>query len=156
MIIPSLLLKQLYTFGSLENIETGARFTMKNRLNDATLIGIEYITINKTDIDLSDVSIEETTGNIFKVSHISEQQPFDFPLKKSINLNLPDLKLILGKHKVKIGFKTKEYGLLKVKVTDAISDKKAKTVSIPYSKDDDYSKDMIKKRQKFCRRFFWG
>ena len=35
MFVPSLLLKQLYTFGSLKNIEDGIQFSIKNRLNDA-------------------------------------------------------------------------------------------------------------------------
>ncbi len=38
--IPSALLNKLYTVGSLKNTETGTQFAIKNRLTDATLIGI--------------------------------------------------------------------------------------------------------------------
>ena len=45
MKIPSLILKQLYTFGSLENEADGVRFGLKNRLSDAVLTGVKEIKI---------------------------------------------------------------------------------------------------------------
>jgi hydroxymethylglutaryl-CoA reductase (NADPH) len=48
MKIPSLMLRQLYTFGSLESLEDGARFAIKNRLSDATLTHFSELRINKT------------------------------------------------------------------------------------------------------------
>ncbi len=41
--IPSLILKQLYTFSSLENIEGGIKFSLKNRHQhwDAHLFALE-------------------------------------------------------------------------------------------------------------------
>ncbi|MGZ6029184.1 MAG: hypothetical protein ACXWK5_07175 [Myxococcaceae bacterium] len=38
--IPQLLLRQLYTAGSLTNAAGGARFSLKNRLSDVTLTRI--------------------------------------------------------------------------------------------------------------------
>ena len=43
MMIPSLLLKQLYTFGSLQNSDEGVQFSIKNRLSDAILIAIQSV-----------------------------------------------------------------------------------------------------------------
>ena len=37
MKIPALILKQMYTLGSLENVEDGVRFSLKNRLSNATV-----------------------------------------------------------------------------------------------------------------------
>ena len=37
MKIPGLILKQMYTLGSLENVEDGVRFSLKNRLSNATV-----------------------------------------------------------------------------------------------------------------------
>ena len=39
MFIPTLLLKKLYTLGSLTNVERGVRFGIKNRLSNAEIIG---------------------------------------------------------------------------------------------------------------------
>ena len=41
--IPSMLLKQLYTFGSLANTERGVRFSLKNRLSDGTVTGLHHV-----------------------------------------------------------------------------------------------------------------
>ena len=46
MKIPSLILKQLYTFGSLENEGDGVRFSLKNRLSDSVLTKVYEIRID--------------------------------------------------------------------------------------------------------------
>ena len=38
--IPSMLLKQLHTNGSLRNTDDGVQFSVKNRLSDATFTGL--------------------------------------------------------------------------------------------------------------------
>ena len=50
--IPSLLLKQLYTLGSLENADTGVRFSVKNRLSDATLKGVQRVMFDGKQVPL--------------------------------------------------------------------------------------------------------
>ncbi|HHQ48973.1 MAG TPA: hydroxymethylglutaryl-CoA reductase, partial [Acidobacteria bacterium] len=52
MKIPSLILKQLYTFGSLEATPEGIQFAVKNRLSDATLVGLRKIVIDGTEVPL--------------------------------------------------------------------------------------------------------
>lgn len=46
MKVPALILKQLYTFGSLENRPDGVRFSLKNRLSDAKLVQIDGVRID--------------------------------------------------------------------------------------------------------------
>ena len=46
MLIPSMLLKKLYTLGSLKNAEQGVQFAVKNRLSDAELMGLRAIAID--------------------------------------------------------------------------------------------------------------
>ena len=46
MKIPSLVLKQLYTYGSLENTPDGVVFGLKNRLSDAVVTGINEIAVD--------------------------------------------------------------------------------------------------------------
>ena len=43
MLIPSLLLKKLYTLGSLKNTSEGVAFSIKNRLSDAELVGLRTV-----------------------------------------------------------------------------------------------------------------
>ena len=44
--IPSLILRQLYTFGSLTNVEQGVQFSVKNRLSDGTITGLKLIKLD--------------------------------------------------------------------------------------------------------------
>jgi len=53
--IPSLILKQLYTHGSLENLPEGVRFGLKNRLSDAVVTGISEIRVDKKVVPLSEI-----------------------------------------------------------------------------------------------------
>ena len=46
MRIPGMILRRLYTNGSLQNVDGGVRFEVKNRLSDATLTRISEIKIN--------------------------------------------------------------------------------------------------------------
>ncbi len=46
MKIPSLILKQLYTMGSLENVLGGVRFGLKNRLSDTTVTAVSGVAID--------------------------------------------------------------------------------------------------------------
>ena len=52
MEIPSLVLRQLYTFGSLENTSSGVQFALKNRLMDVTLTSLDFVRIDGDEADL--------------------------------------------------------------------------------------------------------
>ncbi len=43
--VPSMLLKQLYTRGSLRNASDGVVFSVKNRLSDAKLVALKKVEI---------------------------------------------------------------------------------------------------------------
>ena len=55
-VIPSLVLKQLYTFGSLQNNEHRVAFSVKNRLSDATLTAVSRVKLDGGDIPLAAVT----------------------------------------------------------------------------------------------------
>ena len=48
--IPSMLLKQLYTFGSLKNTPDGVEFSLKNRLSDTTVTGLQQVKIDDVEV----------------------------------------------------------------------------------------------------------
>ena len=52
MKIPTLVLKQLYTHGSLENTPDGVIFGLKNRLSDSVFTGILEIKVDKRAVPL--------------------------------------------------------------------------------------------------------
>jgi len=153
MLIPSLLLKQLHTFGSLENTANGVKFSLKNRLSDATLIGLSKVEIAGHDIPLDKVSIEADNGVAIKPSEITKESPIDFPLRKVIDVHAEMENLPEGKYKIRITFEAKPFGKLNLKVEDSITSKDEQRVVIPRNKTDDYSEEAIKERQKFVENY---
>ena len=61
--IPSLLLKQLYTFSSLENTSRGVRLALKNRLSDATVTGIRRVAVDGVEVPVDRIRIELPDGS---------------------------------------------------------------------------------------------
>lgn len=153
MMFPSLLLKQLYTFGSLRNTDGGVQFSVKNRLSDATLTGIRRVSINGESVPPEKVTLDLGGGNHLSLSDLAST-PLDFPLRRSIDFHLQGVgPLAIGKHSIEIEFDTKPFGKLKLKVEDSIQETDQKRIRIPRSEEDDYSEEIIKERQRFVEKF---
>lgn len=150
--IPSLLLRQLYTYGSLQNTENGFRFSVKNRLSDATITKVTGVTLNDASIDDSKVKLTLPDGSTANLSQISEVSPMALNLKDVVTFFVDGEKLERGKYKLAFSFHTKKIGTLEVSVEDSISDLE-KRVTIPVNKANDYSNEIIKERQKFVENY---
>ena len=149
MFIPSLLLKQLYTFGSLENGPEGVQFALKNRLSDASFTGLSGVKINGSSIALDLVTLDFGSGTILKPDQVSPSQPVDFPLRQTILLKAAIPPLAEGKHNIEITFQSKPFGKLSFSVDDAISGEDENRILIPRDPQDDFSPEIVKRRQKF-------
>jgi hydroxymethylglutaryl-CoA reductase (NADPH) len=150
--IPGLILKQLYNFGSLENAPGGVRFTVKNRLSDATIHRLAAIRIDGRDVPAGDLTLEleegETTRKV-RADAITAQAPIAFPLARTIGIHAADGHLEKGKHEIEISVDTTPFGVLSFKVQDAIEDRKAKPVAVPYDKEDNYTAKIVRQRLRF-------
>jgi len=153
MTIPSLLLKQLYTFGSLKNVKDGVQFTIKNRLSDATVTQFKRVVIDGQEVPRDRIKLDFGDGKPLSPDQISETNSVDFPLRKTVDIFSAIDPLQEGQHQLELIFDTKPYGELKVKVKCAIAEDKSDRIRIPRDKEDDYSKKIIKKRQKFVEDF---
>lgn len=153
MIIPSLLLKQLYTFGSLKNTDKGVSFGLKNRLSDATISGVSALFIAGVERNVSDITIQLSDGQTIEPSGVSPSSPINFPLKDTLDITVAIDSLPEGKHKIELHFEAKPFGKLKLKVEGAISQTDEKRIVIPRSRKDDYEEEIIKERQDFVEEF---
>ena len=152
MFIPSMILKQLYTNGSLENTDKGVQFSIKNRLKDTKLIQLNSIAINGNKIPLKNIILNLGKGETIESGSISKANSVDFPLKKTLTVELETKSLPIGKHEIEISVHAKPFGKIKFSVDDSIVDAKAKVVRIPRSDEDDYGKEIIKERQDFVEK----
>lgn len=153
MLIPSLILKQLYTFNSLKNIDGGIKFVLKNRLSDATFTGLKSVAIEGKSIPLAAVKLHLEDGTIISPENISAENPIQFPLKAVVEVHCTVPHLDNGKHQLEITFSADPFGDLVLKVEDGVSAKDDNRVVIPRNKLDDYSEEAIKERQKFTEDY---
>ncbi len=153
MPIPSLLLKQLYTFGSLKNGDQGVRFSLKNRLSDATITKLSGVSFDDRRVPIESITIELGEGTILQPQDIV-QNPVDFPLRSIVDIvcdidPLPD-----GKHAIEVHFTTKPFGKLKLKVDGSIvSELAEQPIKIPRNNTDDYADEIIQERQRFIEEY---
>jgi hydroxymethylglutaryl-CoA reductase (NADPH) len=153
MYIPRLLLKRLYTYSSLKNSDIGVQFSIKNRLSDARLIDIKKINIDQLEIPKEKISLTTSDGEKLSATEISPDSPIDFPLRKSITITSDCNALTNGKHKIEIYFIVDPFGELSFDIEDSISESTIDMPRVPRSQTDNYSEDVINKRQNFVENF---
>ena len=102
MLIPSLVLKQLHTFGSLSNTAYGVKFTLKNRLSDAQLTGIHRISIAGKEVPLAQVELDNGDGRVLTPGNIGKEAPLDFPLRKTLVVLCTCDHLPEGRHRIEV------------------------------------------------------
>jgi hydroxymethylglutaryl-CoA reductase (NADPH) len=151
MKIPSLILKQMYTLGSLENSEDGVRFSLKNRLSNATLTRLQEVRINGQAVPLDRLTLE-LDGSRVVGSSIGPTQAVAFPLAKVVHVHAQTERLPKGQHEISIAFDTTPFGALSFKVKDAIAER-VKRTTVPHDKDNDYTPEIVKARQQFIEEY---
>lgn len=153
MKIPSLILKQLYTFGSLNSDATGTRFALKNRLSDAIVTGFTGLELDGAAIPSDSIEFHLGDGEVITPDQISGDRPVSFPLGKILKVVVRGTSLEIGKHTVEIAFETSPFGALAFKVKDAVRAERDERVTVPLDKEDNYSERIIKTRQDFVKEF---
>jgi hydroxymethylglutaryl-CoA reductase (NADPH) len=153
MLVPSMLLRQLYTTNSLQNTDGGVRFSIKNRLQDVTLNGIEGIRINGEQVASERIELRFPDGRVVPASEVTEANPEVFALRAAFDVFCQGEHLPEGKHEIGIAFKTAGFGSLKFKVKDGLSTDSEHRVKLPRDPNDDYSESAIQTRQKFVEDY---
>ncbi len=148
MLIPQMLLRQLYTNGSLQNLEDGVQFSLKNRLADSKIKRCDKLLIDGEEVDMDKVSLVFDSGREIPARKVSEQ-PFDFPVRAVLHVCVEDMELSTDKHKIQLHFTAEPFGSLKLKVEDAIAAETDHIKRIPRNNENDYCDEIIKKRQAF-------
>lgn len=152
--IPTLILRQLYTFGSLENVTAGVQFSLKNRLSDATVKELRSLKIDGQEVLKHSVTVDLGEGVKIKLQDNMANPPsIDLPLGKSLNIVVHTTPLAKGKHLIEFDLDTDPFGELQFSVEDSISIGDESIVRIPRDSSDDYSDDIIAERQAFVESF---
>ncbi|HQY91889.1 MAG: hydroxymethylglutaryl-CoA reductase [Caldilinea sp.] len=150
--IPSMILKQLYTFGSLKNTPEGVKFSLKNRLSDATISGLHQVKFNDVAAPLAAITIVLDDGKVLTPDQLAAT-PIDFPLRRTVDIVCKVPALELGKHKIEVKFDADPFGALSLKVDGSIAAQEERRVHIPRDAADDYGDAAIKARQQFIEQY---
>lgn len=153
MFVPGALLKQLYTFGSLENTDQGVEFALKNRLKDATLTELCEVKINGESVALDRVHLFMAEGEVYRANEISADNAVEFPLRRTLHVRTEVSTLDTGKHEIELSFRANPFGVLTFSVEDSISVQNRTRTHIPRTEEDDYSAEIIEERQRFVSSF---
>lgn len=154
MFIPSTLLKQLYTRGSLTKQNSTVTFMLKNRLKDVTVKELLYVSLDGEKIAPEKVSVQLGADKILSMTEVNAGASVDFKLTDSITIILNiDEPISPEKRKLGISFKASPFGKLKFDVEDNISAADKPVKGIPRDPYDDYAEGIIKTRQQAFEKF---
>ncbi len=153
MKIPSLVLRQLYTNGSLTPTDDGVRFSLKNRLVDAKLTGLHRVTVDGEAVPAERLTLSLDDGTTLDAAGVSSSDPFDFPLSQIVHVHAPGIAVDEGVHKIELEFEIEGMGRLGFGVKDSVQDAQEDRVRLPRDPEDDYSEDAIRERQDFLEDY---
>jgi hydroxymethylglutaryl-CoA reductase (NADPH) len=152
MKIPGLILKQLYTLGSLENVEDGVRFALKNRLSDATVTRIAEVRVDGREVPPARLTLD-FDGQSLPAAQVTAANAIPFPLSRVVRIRAGIDPLPKGPHEIALAFEATPFGSLAFKVKDAIAEEPAKRTSVPHDKENDYSREIVARRQRFVEEY---
>lgn len=149
-----MLLKLLYTRGSLHNTPEGVAFSIKNRLDTVRITRIDHVQLDGVKIGVEQIALDLGNGDVrpatvFNADHTG----FTLPVGQSATFHLHTDKLSDGMHKVQVQFAADPFGDLTVEVEDAIVTQPENRTKIPRDDQDDYSEAAIQARQRFAEEF---
>jgi hydroxymethylglutaryl-CoA reductase (NADPH) len=153
MFVPSLILRQLFTNGSLRNVADGVQFSIKNRLSDAALIGLSRVAFNGSEVPLDQVHLTVDGTQRVAPTAVTARTPVDFPLRRSVDIVSRVPHLSEGRHEIELVFEVKPFGRLKLRIESAISAATDHLTRIPREPGDDYGDAAVRARQAFVREF---
>ncbi len=153
IVITPLIMKKIYSIGSLKNLEDGVSFAMKNPMKDALIIGLPGISINGLEIPLSNI-LMRSGGVCLKADEIGPERPLLFPMGEDVEFHVGSVSLTKSvEHSISISLDTDLYGSLALEAKDSVIETRASRKKMPYDKLDNYNMDIVRQRQDFVEEY---
>lgn len=153
MKVPSLVLRQLYTNGSLTPAGDGLTFSLKNRLADVRLTGLHSVTVDGCEVGADRLALSLDDGTRLRATDVSSSDPLDFPLRRVVTVHVPGVEAEEGVHELRLRFAIDGMGELGFKVKDSVQKAQPHRVTVPRDEQDDYSVDAVRARQRFVEEY---
>jgi hydroxymethylglutaryl-CoA reductase (NADPH) len=150
--VPSLILRQLFTNGSLRNVPEGVQFSITNRLSDASLVAVTRVAFNGQAVPADAVRLLGDGAAPLAPAQLAAA-PVDFPLRRSVDVLARIPHLAEGRHEIELDFEVRPFGELRLRVESAISAATDHLTRIPRDAADDYAPEAIRARQAFVAQW---
>ncbi|HOO44921.1 MAG TPA: hydroxymethylglutaryl-CoA reductase [Deltaproteobacteria bacterium] len=151
--IPPIILKKIYSIGSMKNMDDGLTFNIKNPLKDGLITGIAGISINGEEIPLETITLRNN-GTRLKALEILDDRPLPFPMGQNVEFHVSEMALARNtEHTITISCHTEPYGLLNLEATDTVIEIRDIGNKLPYDKQNNYDMDIVRKRQDFLEKY---
>ncbi len=148
--IPPSITKRLYTRGSLTHLRDGVRFSLQNRLGDATLTAFSALKINDVEVPLESLSLELAPGRIVPAAEISPSNPLPLPLRQTVHVHARGNGLEPGLHRIALEFQAAPFGPVAFTVEDSATTTPRRRRTVPHDPLDDWSREIVEKRMRFA------
>ncbi len=149
MFIPRLLLRKLYTVGSLSSTDGGSTFVLRNRLSDATLTGLHGVSVDGEAVRTDAITVRSEDGAERPAASVDASDPLPFPLRATLVVLLRDVRLGPGGHRIEIRAVSEPFGELAFDVEDSIASRRGGGERIPRDPVDDYTGEAAAARRDF-------
>jgi hydroxymethylglutaryl-CoA reductase (NADPH) len=153
--VPSLLLRKLYTAGSLTNDDGGFHFRLKNRLSDATLTKIVGARVDGSEIPLDSLVLSLGDHGVLRAKDVTADRPAPFGLRQVAEIRALTAPLCQGPHEIQVRVETRPFGSLEISAKDAIPAPGDRDPGLPYDRsgEQDYGAGLIAARRRFVEKF---
>ena len=150
MFVPDSMLKQLYTLGSLQETDTGLRFSLKNRIKNVHFNQILHLSIDHQVIDKNRIMLALNSGKVISLQTLEKQKGFAFPLGAIIDIYVDGIIVSSSQTiTIDISIDTEPFGNIKLSLKDKVSLKLIPADEIPRSSKDDFRPEMVQARQNY-------
>jgi hydroxymethylglutaryl-CoA reductase (NADPH) len=147
------LMNQVYTAGSLDCTEDGWTFSLKNRLFDSVVTGLDALEVDGRSIDPSKVVLIVEDEEV-RAPEVSPDNPIKFNLRQEVKVLVRDENLDEGHHDLGMTVTTEQFGAVALAVSDDIVPQEIlEGAKIPRDSEDNLSLDIIKQRQDFLKEW---
>ena len=117
--VPAFILRRLYVKGSLNNIESGWSFTLKNSLGSGYAKGMQPLKIDDQEVPMTAASFHQD-GTDITFDQVTDQTTFGLKMNRTIVISVDAPQLTAGAHKIWMGFIVPGFGKIGFDFTDEV------------------------------------
>ncbi|MBN2298558.1 MAG: hydroxymethylglutaryl-CoA reductase, partial [Deltaproteobacteria bacterium] len=151
--ISPLILKKIYSTGSLKNLEDGVCFNIKNQMRDTLLTAVIGLSINDIEVPLNDVFVRNN-GTRLKAEDIDYENTIPFPLGEDIEIFVQVDPLSKNQqHSIRLSFEAEPFGQLTLDAFDCVVETRVNQQKIPCNKEANYDLEIVRERQEFVENY---